>query len=176
MTQINPYGYQPPMPNQAPQQAGYPQPVVYRPGAAPVPGAYGSPDVYRPGMPPTAPGQPMRPGQPMAMPQQQHEYVSKKDVGLGILAAVAGFFLAGMIGLTGPMGALLFGGGALALSAITRAISSGSDKKKQQQPQQPINQMPNAPQYPQPQQPGYQNQYNTQQQQQTVMQQNQYRR
>ncbi|MGV3524791.1 MAG: hypothetical protein ACO1RX_11215 [Candidatus Sericytochromatia bacterium] len=174
MTQINPYGYQPPMPNQAPQQAGYPQPVVYRPGAAPVPGAYGTPDVYRPGMPPMAPGQPMRPGQPMAMPQQQYEYVSKKDVGIGIMAAIAGFFLAGMLGMTGPMGAIVFGAGALALSAIGRAVSSASDKKKQQQHTLPINQMPNAPQYPQPQ---MQPQYNpNQQQQQTIMQQNQYRR
>lgn len=159
MTQIGPQ-YQGPVPQGAPRQP-YPQPVVYRPGqmtGAPV--MVG--DSYRPGMPPTAPGRPGagRPGS-VAPPEPEVEYVSKKDVAFGLLGAGAGYFLAPMIGLTGPIGAIILGIALLGISAAGRAMKRSSAKKQQQQMQPPPQQMPQPPQYPNPQQ-HYQNQYNYQ--------------
>lgn len=147
----NPYGAQP--------QAGYPQPVVYRPGVAPVmgvpPTAYGAADTYRPGMPATAPA--LGPnGQPVQQ-QKPYEYIAQKDVAFGIAGAVGGFFLAGLVGLSGPIGALILGLGLLAVSAVTRAIQHKKDEKQQQQP---VQGMPKPPVYPQQQM--YQINYNGQ--------------
>lgn len=131
-----------------PPQGRYPQPVTYRPQTgAGVPINYrpGMPaDSYRPGMPPRGPmGSPTM-GQPQ---QDNYEYVSQKDVAFGVVGAVGGFFLAGAIGLTGPIGALIFGLAALGISSIGRAIKHSAAKKKAQQPPQ---QMPQPPQYPDP--------------------------
>ncbi|PKL75384.1 MAG: hypothetical protein CVV27_15660 [Candidatus Melainabacteria bacterium HGW-Melainabacteria-1] len=149
----NPYG-PPPMG----QQPGYPQPVVYRPsvpGAPMMPGAYGTPDQYRPGMPPTGPV--MGPGGQPVAGEKPYEYVAQKDVAFGILGAVGGYFAAGLIGLSGPIGALILGITLLGLSAITRAVKHNQDKKAAQQAAQPPV-MPQPPNYPQPAQ--YQNRYN----------------
>ncbi len=158
--------YQPPMPTGS-QRPNYPQPVVYRPGQPGVmPTGAMPPDAYRPGMPPTGPQQPGMPGAPTSQPQDNYEYVAKKDVAFGILGAGAGFFLGPMIGLTGPIGAIILGIALLAISSIGRAVKNNKAKKDAQQ-QLPPNQMPQAPQYPDPrmqQQPGqqFQNQYNYQ--------------
>ena len=153
--------YQPPMPTGS-QRPNYPQPVVYRPGQPGVmPVGAMPPDAYRPGMPPTGP-RPGMPGAPTAQPQDNYEYVSKKDVAFGALGAGAGFFLGPMIGLSGPIGAIILGIAILAISSVGRAISHN---KAQKQAQQPPNQMPHPPQYPNPQmQQGqqFQNQYNYQ--------------
>lgn len=156
-----PNPYQPPMPTGGPQQ-GYPQPVVYRPGQPQVGGVM-PPDSYRPGMPPTAPGRPQAgmPGSPGQNTQAPVEYVSKKDVAFGLLGAVGGFFGAGLIGLSGPVGAIILGIALLAMSSITRAVSRNK-AAKQQPPQQQPGQMPAPPVYPQRQQQMYQNQYNYQ--------------
>lgn len=156
MSQIgpNPYGAQPPVGG----QPGYPQPVVYRPGVPGVPmapGAYGAPDMYRPGMPPTGPA--MGPGgaRPVAA-EKPYEYVAQKDVAFGILGAVGGYFAAGLIGVSGPIGALILGIALLGMSAITRAVQHSKQKEQQQAPVG----MPAAPNYPQPAQAQYQNRYN----------------
>lgn len=153
-----PYGnpYQPPVPVGTPNPS-YPQPVVYRPGQpgmVPVPGM--PQDSYRPGMPPTGPG--VRPvGAPGQAPKQEYQYIAQKDVAFGILGAAGGFFLAPMIGLTGPIGALILGIALLGISAASRAIQHSKAQKQQQQ--QPGG-MPQAPQYPNPaQQPQFQNRY-----------------
>lgn len=151
----NPYGVQ--------GQQPYPQPVVYRPGGAPMgvgmpPNAYGAPDTYRPGMPAQRPL--MGPnGQPVAQ-EPPYEYIAQKDVAFGIAGAIGGFFLAGLVGLSGPIGALILGFGLLAMSAATRAIKHNSDKNQQAGGPQG---MPQAPQYPNPA-AQYQNRYNTQMQ------------
>lgn len=147
----NPYG------PQVGQSPSYPQPVVYRPGVAPVmgvPTAYGAADAYRPGMPPTGPTAVGPNGQPVQ--SKPYEYIAQKDVAFGIAGAIGGFFLAGLVGLSGPIGALILGLGLLAVSAVTRAIKHKSDEKQQQ----PVQGMPKPPVYPQAQM--YQNQYNTQ--------------
>lgn len=158
MTTIGPQ-YGPPT---GPQQSGYPQPVVYRPGVQGVPmmpGAYGAPDSYRPGMPPTGPGMVGAPGKPVSN-QPPYEYVAKKDVAFGILGAVGGYFAAGLVGLSGPIGAIILGLALLGMSAITRAVQHNSAKKQQQQGQQPVQGMPQAPNYP-TSQAQYQYRYNT---------------
>ncbi|HEY9839896.1 MAG: hypothetical protein ACAI44_33655 [Candidatus Sericytochromatia bacterium] len=165
----NPYG---PQPGQAP---GYPQPVVYRPGVpmggAPMaPGAYGAPDQYRPGMPPRAPMGPN--GQPMAQ-EPPYEYVASKDVAFGIAGAVGGYFLAGLVGLSGPVGAIILGIALLGISAIVRAVNHSSQKKKQEEAAQQG--MPKPPTYPTPAQPMYQNRYNYENQQQPGQQDPRYR-
>lgn len=164
MTTIGPQ-YQPPVPTNGTPRPGFPQPVVYRPGQ-------GSPimagDVYQPGMPTSGPvqvrpGMPGVPGSPTAtQPEQPVEYVSRKDVAFGLLGAVGGYFAAGLIGLSGPIGALILGVALLGLSAVTRAVQRSQAKKAAQQMQPPQN-MPQAPNYPYPgQQPQYQNRYNYQ--------------
>lgn len=166
MTTIGPQNpYQPPMPGQA---QNFPQPVVYRPGQ-------GNPmmagDVYRPGMPnsgpvqyqPGMPGAPGVPGAPGAtQPEAPVEYVSRKDVAFGLLGAVGGYFAAGLVGLSGPIGALILGVALLGMSAITRGVQRSQAKKAAQQMQPPQG-MPQAPNYP-GQQPQFQNQYNYQNQ------------
>lgn len=151
-----------------PQNNQFPQPVTYRPGVpqgTPVTynPALGRPDAYQPGYP--RPGMPMQPGNPAGQPKDNYQYVAQKDVAFGILGAVGGFFAAGLVGLSGPIGALILGAAFLAISAIGRAISHNKQSKQQQQmPQQPGG-MPQAPQYPYPTQGAnqaiqYQNQYN----------------
>lgn len=150
-----PNPYQPPMPTGASQQ-GYPQPVVYRPGQPQMVGGVMPPDSYRPGMPPTAPQRPIA-GMPGAtQPEAPVEYVSKKDVAFGILGAVGGFFAAGLVGLSGPIGAIILGVAMLAISAIGRAVAR--NKAAKQQPQMPGGQMPQQPVYPQNNAQRYQNQ------------------
>ena len=91
--------------------------------------------------------------------KDNYSVINKTDLMLGAAGAVGGFFLAGIIGVTGPIGALILGLALLGMSAITRAVSNSSEKKKQQQGQQPVQGMPQAPNYPQ--QAQYQNRYNT---------------
>lgn len=98
--------------------------------------------------------------QPMgAAPQQKEPYavLNKTDMMLGVGGAVAGFFLAGMIGLTGPIGALIFGLGLMALSAGVRGIKHMSEKNQQQQQMQAVH--PGFQQNYQAYQPAYQNYY-----------------
>jgi len=165
MSQIGPQNpYQPPMPG-GQQPRNFPQPVVYRPGQ-------GNPmmtgDVYRPGMPNSGPvqhrpGMPgsARPGMPGATRPAEPpvEYVSKKDVAFGLLGAVGGYFAAGMLGLTGPIGALVVGLALLGISAVGRGVKRAQAKKAAKQMQPPQN-MPQAPNYPGQQQPQFQNRYN----------------
>lgn len=75
--------------------------------------------------------------QPMAPAAQKEPYaiVNKGDMMLGVAGAVGGFFLAGMIGLTGPIGALILGLGLLATSVVVRAIKHSQEQKQPQQMQ-----------------------------------------
>lgn len=84
-----------------------------------------------------------------AAPKEEYQVINKTDVAFGIAGAVGGYFLAGMVGLTGPIGALIAGLVLLGLSAGIRGIKHMSDKKQQQQPMQAVH-------------PGFQQQYNYQ--------------
>lgn len=77
---------------------------------------------------------------PVQATQQQEPYsvINKTDMMLGAGGAVAGFFLAGMIGVSGPIGALIVGLVILGLSAGVRGIKHMSQKKQQQQMTQAV--------------------------------------
>ena len=98
---------------------------------APTNSAYQQQDVYRP----------QQPQQSYAAGQQNAEpyaVVNKTDFMLGAAGAIGGFFLAGMVGLSGPIGALILGVALLGLSAGVRAIKHNSQQKQQQQVQQAV--------------------------------------
>lgn len=86
--------------------------------------------------------------QPMqaAQPKEEYSIINKTDVAFGVAGAVGGFFLAGMVGLTGPIGALILGIALLGLSAGMRAVKHNKEQKQQQQMPQAVH-------------PGFQQQY-----------------
>ena len=142
----------------APQYAQMNQPVqapMQAPAAAPTSGPTYATDAYR-----TQLAQPQRQMQAAApvQPKSDYKVISGTDVAIGAAGAVGGFFLAGMIGLSGPIGALILGLALFGISAGVRALKNNSDKKKQQQQMQPVH-----PGFQQ-QQPQFQNRYNYQQQ------------
>lgn len=120
-----------------PGAAYYPQTTgpAYTQAAAPVsaPAAY-TQDRYQPVYAQSY-------GMPMQQAQESYSPINKQDLMLGAAGAVGGFFLAGLIGLSGPIGALILGVALLAISAGGRAIKHNGQKKQQQQMQQP-HQMP----------------------------------
>jgi hypothetical protein len=133
-------GYYPSYQTQAPAQA-------YGAAAALPPG-YVS-DGYKPQMATS----PQAPAAASAQPQEPYAILNKTDMMLGVGGAVAGFFLAALIGLTGPMGALIFGLGALGLSMAVRGVKHLTEKNSQPQMQAV---------HPGFQQPMYQNYYSPQ--------------
>ena len=135
-------GYYPTYQTQAPAQTYGPAPTQ----------AYGN-DAYQARYAP-------QPGMAGAPQEEPYAIINKTDMMLGVAGAVGGFFLAGMIGLTGPIGALIFGIALLGLSAGIRGIKHMSEKKDQQQ-MQAVHPGFQQPQYqPQTQ---YQNYYSPQQ-------------
>lgn len=76
--------------------------------------------------------------QPQQFAAQDDNYsvINKTDLMLGAAGAVGGFFAAGLIGLSGPIGALILGVALLGISAGVRAIKHKSNKKQQQQAMQ----------------------------------------
>lgn len=114
----------------APGAAYYPQTAApqYAQAAAPVsaPSAYGQGDRYQPVYAQSY-------GVPMQQAQETYSPINKQDLMLGVGGAVGGFFLAGLVGLSGPIGALILGVALLAISAAGRAIKHNSQKKQQQQ-------------------------------------------
>lgn len=78
------------------------------------------------------------PGNAVQAPQEEYKVINKSDLMLGAAGAVGGFFLAGMIGVSGPIGALILGIALLGLSAGIRGIKHMSQKKQQQQMTQAV--------------------------------------
>ena len=105
------------------------------------------------------------PGSPQAAPKaESFKILDSSDLKMGIAGAVGGFLLAGMVGLTGPVGALILGIALLAVSMGTRALKHSQQKKAQAQMQPNQNyQAPRPVQFSQ-QAPAYQYQYQYQQQ------------
>lgn len=132
----------------APGAAYYPQTAApqYAQAAAPVsaPSAYGQGDRYQPVYAQSY-------GVPMQQAQETYSPINKQDLMLGVGGAVGGFFLAGLVGLSGPIGALILGVALLAISAGGRAIKHNSQKKQQEQMMQ-AQQMPQV-------HPGFQQSY-----------------
>jgi len=110
--------------------AYYPQSYAptHTQASAPVaPSAYGQADYYQP----QYHQQPY--GAPAAQAEKPYSIINKQDLMLGAAGAVGGFFLAGMVGLTGPIGALILGIALLGISAAARGVKHMSQKKQQQQ-------------------------------------------
>lgn len=143
-------------PAQYPQQMmpqGGPQATYQSGPAAPVSGPTYMSDAYRSKLTQQAPVGAV----PATAPKKDnYSVINKTDLMLGAAGAVGGFFLAGIIGVTGPIGALILGLALLGMSAGVRAIKHNSDKKQQQQ--QPQAMQPGFQQYNY-QQPQFQNQY-----------------
>lgn len=139
-------------PQMMPQGA---QPTYQTPAAAPVSGPTYMTDAYRSKLAQQAP---MGTVPATAAKKDNYKVINGTDLMVGAAGAVGGFFLAGIIGVTGPIGALILGLALLGMSAGIRAIKHSSDKKKQQQTPQAVH-----PGFQQNYQAQYQNQYPNQQ-------------
>lgn len=137
-----------------PQMPAGAQPMYQTQAAAPVTGPTYATDAYRARLQQQAP-----PVAAAAAPAPKDDYkpINTTDIMLGGAGAVGGFFLAGMVGLSGPIGALILGIALLGLSAGIRAIKHKSDQKQQQTQMQAVH-----PGFQQAQ-PQYQNYYAPQQ-------------
>ncbi len=148
ITGVNPQYYQPQVgPVAAPQTSYAPQQMGYQADQAQF--------RYQQGPPNQAPK------------QESFKLLDSGDLKMGIAGAVGGFFLAGLIGLSGPIGALILGVALLAVSMGSRAMKHNKQKKAQAQTQQPQYQQPRPVQFSQ-QQSGQSYQYNYQYQQQPM--------